>query len=394
MKKLRIAMMGLKGIPGKWGGHEIYAQEVGRRLVRKGHDVTVFCYSNYNTDFNGHEYEGIKIRWVYAGPYRPIESLVGGLSSTIRVFGHGFDVVHFHGYGSFYYIPLLKCMGIKTFITAHMYDSAWNNPKWGVLARWSIKTGFEIGIRHADYVSTVASYIQKIIRNRYSIASEVIYSGTDAPVLRSPEIISEKYGLTGDDYILFIGRLDKIKRADLLLKAYMMAGSCRLKLVIAGGAADTSGFEKELHRLANGNRNIIFTGFVYDKIKEELFSNAAFVVSPSVNEGLPITVIESANYAKACLVSDIPGHREVIAREEPELLFFNVDDVSDLSRKLQRLSDINHGALEAIGTRLHESVTKQFNWDVTTEKVEAAYRELVECSQGRSHTNNMAGEPK
>jgi glycosyltransferase involved in cell wall biosynthesis len=378
MKKLRIAMVGLKGVPAKWGGHEIYAQEVGRRLVRKGHDVTAFCYSRYNTDFDASNYEGITIQKVYAGPYRPIESLIGGLSSAIRVLGRGFDVAHFHGYGSFYYIPLLKRAGVKTLITAHMYDSAWNNPKWGALARWSIKTGFEIGIRHADYVSTVASYIQKIIRDRYAVTSDVIYSGTDAPTFRPPEIIVQKYGLTGGDYILFMGRLDKIKRVDLLIRAYMMAGSCGLKLVIAGGAADTSGFDKELHRLADGNRNIIFTGFVHGDLKDELFSNAAFSVSPSVNEGLPITVIESANHAKPCLVSDIPGHREVISCEDPDLLFFDVDDVGDLSRKLRQLCDTNHGALEAIGAQLHQTVTTRYNWDVTAEKVEAAYLGLME----------------
>jgi len=380
MKKIRIAMIGLKGVPAKWGGHEIYAEEAGKRLVKKGHEVTAFCYDNYNKDYKENEYEGIKIRRVYAGPYRPIEGLVGGLSSTSKFLGHRYHVAHLHGYGSFYYIPLLKKMGIKTLITAHMYDSAWNNPKWGKVARATIKQAFKIGVTYADYVSTVASYIQQIIQKRYGISSEVMYSGTNTPIIRTPQIIAAKYGLMGNDYILFLGRLDRIKRVDLLIKAYQMLGGCNRKLVIAGGVADTTGYEKELYSLSDGDPNIIFTGFVHGEIKDELLTNASFIVSPSINEGLPITVIEAAKYRKACLASDIPGHREVIAYQDGELLFFHVDDIYDFNRKLQRLSKMDQGELDIIGTHLNDIVTRKFNWDATADKLEAAYFKLLGLS--------------
>jgi len=42
MRSLKIAMVGLKGLPAKWGGIEKFVEEVGRRLVERGHQVTVF----------------------------------------------------------------------------------------------------------------------------------------------------------------------------------------------------------------------------------------------------------------------------------------------------------------------------------------------------------------
>ena len=376
MNKLRIAMIGIKGIPAKWGGHEIYAEEVGKRLVQKGHEVTAFCYGNYNRDYKENEYEGIKIKKVFAGPYRSVESLVGSLSSILFISRRKFDIAHLHGYASFYFIPFIKKRGIKTLITAHMYDSAWNNPKFGRIARMVGKRAFELGIRNADFISAVATHIQQSINDQYGIPSEVMYSGISTRKRLSPNLITKKYRLWRADYILFLGRLDRIKQVDLLIRAFFKLKDCALKLVVAGGAADITGYEEELHRLARGNKNVIFTGFVQGDLKDELLSNTAFLVSPSLNEGLPITVVEAASYGKACLVSDIPGHREVIPPVET-FLIFKKDDFDDFYHKLHIMSTTPFDKLETIGERLYESVQKKFNWDFTSSKIEAAYYRLI-----------------
>jgi len=44
-RPLRIAFIGTRGVPANYGGFETCAEEVGRRLVKKGHDVTVYCRS-------------------------------------------------------------------------------------------------------------------------------------------------------------------------------------------------------------------------------------------------------------------------------------------------------------------------------------------------------------
>src|SRR4029077_18806087 len=42
-QKLRIAMLGSRGIPHTYSGYEAFAGEVGPRLVERGHEVTVYC---------------------------------------------------------------------------------------------------------------------------------------------------------------------------------------------------------------------------------------------------------------------------------------------------------------------------------------------------------------
>jgi hypothetical protein len=41
--KLRIALLGTRGIPARYGGFETFAEELSTRLVERGHEVTVYC---------------------------------------------------------------------------------------------------------------------------------------------------------------------------------------------------------------------------------------------------------------------------------------------------------------------------------------------------------------
>ena len=44
---VRVAMIGQRGLPATFGGIERHVEEIGRRLVDRGHEVSVFCRPNY-----------------------------------------------------------------------------------------------------------------------------------------------------------------------------------------------------------------------------------------------------------------------------------------------------------------------------------------------------------
>ena len=60
---LKIAVIGIKGIPAKYGGFETCVEETSKRLINYGIDVTVYCRKNvtenYLDDFNG-----IKLKYI------------------------------------------------------------------------------------------------------------------------------------------------------------------------------------------------------------------------------------------------------------------------------------------------------------------------------------------
>ena len=44
---MKLAILGIRGIPANYGGFETFAEECGAGLAARGHDVTVYCRSHY-----------------------------------------------------------------------------------------------------------------------------------------------------------------------------------------------------------------------------------------------------------------------------------------------------------------------------------------------------------
>lgn len=183
------------------------------------------------------------------------------------------------------------------------------------------------------------------------------------------ELITDKFGLTKDSYILFLGRLVPEKGIRYLVEAFKNVKTEK-KLVIAGGSSDTDSFMKELKELAKDNKRIIFTGFVQGQMLEELYSNAYIYTLPSDLEGMPLSLLEAMSYGNCCLVSDIQECTEVV---EDKALIFKKSNVQDLQNKLQEACDRTEKVME-LKQQAADYICKKYNWDDVVEETLKLYR--------------------
>ena len=58
--KLKIAMIGIKAIPARFGGFETAVDEISRGMVRLGHEVVVYNRSGMSLH-RGTDYEGVRL---------------------------------------------------------------------------------------------------------------------------------------------------------------------------------------------------------------------------------------------------------------------------------------------------------------------------------------------
>jgi glycosyltransferase involved in cell wall biosynthesis len=374
---MKIAMIGLKGIPAKWGGIEKYVEEVGKRLVRRGHEVTVFGSKWYCKDYQEKFYKGIKIVQVPALHFQATDALSNGFFACLASLFQPFDVVHFHNYASFVFVAPLRLMGKTTVVTAHgLVDSNWVNPKYNRFGHSVIRNTGAIGLKRAHCVTTVADYWKTRIKDKFKIDAIVLSSGIDEAVHCEPQIITEKYGLEANKYILFLGRIDPIKRAEWLSNLNLNDKSIRI--VVAGGAQDesTNDYFAEIKKRASHRPEVIFTGNVVGKEKAELLSNCRFFVNPSSSEGLPITVLEAMSYRRCCLVSDIPAHREIIDHGRTGFLFKG-DKMNEFERLANQVLNLPETQIDEISSNAKNQTSNTYNWDRTAQLTEDVYRGLV-----------------
>ena len=139
MRKMKIAFIGTKGIPAKWGGIEKYIEEVSIRLAAMGHELTVFGSKWYCGSLKKARYKNVRVLQLPSLHLQATDALSNACLATCLSFGKRFDIVNFHGYASYLYMPFFKFQKIKTVVTPHGVESGWDNPKYGLLGRTILK---------------------------------------------------------------------------------------------------------------------------------------------------------------------------------------------------------------------------------------------------------------
>ena len=370
-KKLRVAMFGQKRLS-REGGIEIVVKELCTRMARDGCQVT--CYNRSGHHVSGAEYdekieyEGIRQKSVLTIEKKGLAAVSSSAFAALYSALGKYDVIHIHAEGPAFFAWLPKMFGKRVVVTVHGID--WQREKWksGFGSKF-IRQGEKNAVKYADEIIVLSKGVQDYFKKVYGRETNFIPNGVNRPKLRAAEQISEKFGLSKDSYILFLGRLVPEKGIRYLIESFKQVKTDK-KLVIAGGSSDTDSFERELKDLAKNDERIIFTGFVQGSLLDELYSNAYIYTLPSDLEGMPLSLLEAMSYGNCCLVSDIPECTEVV---EDKALIFKKSDVSDLWEKLQDACNHPENVME-LKKEAADFICKKYDWDDVVEKTRELYR--------------------
>ena len=176
-------------------------------------------------------------------------------------------------------------------------------------------------------------------------------------------------------FILFMGRLNKIKGPDLLLEAFALV-SGRLPdhhLVFAGpdgGMLEELSVRREQYGLAH---RVHFLGHVDGDVKVGAFRFARMLVVPSRQEAMSIVALEAAICSTPVLLTDQCGFDE-IAAVDPRLV---VPATSEgLAAGLLELIE-NADDLEQIGQRIAAFVKTKYAWTTIITQYNNLYLRLI-----------------
>jgi len=371
---MKIAFIGQKGIPATFGGVEYHVDELSRRLVKRGHRVDVYVRSWY-TQKGLKDWQGVCLLKTPTIRSKHLDAFVHSLTSSTHSLGKNYDIVHYHALGPSFFAWIPQIRGHRVVATIHRLD--WQAGKWGRWAKHFLKLCELFAVHVPQRTIVVSKTLKKYFKAKYGRDLFYIPNGVTLPSLLPPELISKKYNLRGNDYLLFMGRLVPEKRPDWLIRAFLEVAPANpdLRLVVAGGEGGAEGYLASLHALARTNKKIIFTDYVTGREKEELFSNALLFVLPSYLEGLPIALLEAMSYGLGCLASDIDPHREVINPGEDGHLF-NRDDFSDLVSTLNKILR-SQDNLKRLGEKARLKVQNNYDWEFVTAATEKVYLEAL-----------------
>ena len=373
-KDLRIAVFGQKRLS-REGGVEIVVKELCTRMAQQG--CQVICYNRSGHHVSGAEYddidntnyEGIRQKCVPTIEKKGLAAVSSSAFAALYSAFGKYDVVHIHAEGPAFFSWLPKMFGKRVVVTIHGVD--WQREKWqsGFGSKF-IRQGEKNAVKYADEIIVLSEGVQDYFKETYDRETHFIPNGVNRPQIREANLITDKFGLKKDSYILFLGRLVPEKGIRYLVEAFKNVRTDK-KLVIAGGSSDTDSFMAELKELAKGDARILFTGFVQGAMLDELYSNAYIYTLPSDLEGMPLSLLEAMSYGNCCLVSDIPECAEVV---EDKALIFKKSNIEDLQKKLQEACDHPEMVMK-MKNQAADFICAKYNWDEVVDKTLALYGE-------------------
>ena len=369
---MKIAMIGHKRIPSREGGIEIVVTELSKRMVKLGNSVTAYnrsgshvSGSQFKTAEKLHEYEGVKIITVPTPKSSKLNAIVYSALAALKASLSKYDVVHFHAEGPAAMCLLPKLFGKRVIVTIHGLD--WQRSKWGGFATKFLLFGEKTAAKYADEVIVLSKAAQNYFLEKYNRKTVFIPNGISKPDKQKAKLITKKFGLTENKYLLYLGRIVPEKGIHYLIEAYNTAG-IDMPLVIAGGASHTEEYFKSLKESAK-NKNIIFTDFADGDLLTELYSNSYIYILPSDLEGMPLSLLEAMSFGSCCLTSDIPECTEVC---ENNAVYFKKSATADLTAKLQWLAE-HPDQVQKYKQSSSDFILKKYNWNDITEKTLKLY---------------------
>ena len=364
-RRLRVAMLGSKGIPAEHGGIERHVEEVALRLARRGHRVDVFTRAHHSV--REPFLDGVRLRRRPSIPTKHLDAATHTALCALEVaLSARYDILHIHGIGPGLFAGWTP--GVRSVFTYHAQD--WRQRKWGALARWFLRRGEANAMRRADAVITVSRLLQKYVQDTHGRACTYIPNGARA-VVAAPDVrLLQRWELTPRHYFLFVGRLIADRGIGTLVDAFARLPTS-MRLVIAGEAQlPHAAFQALRAQAGNG---VLFVGQQDNDSLDALYAHAYLCVHPSEVEGMPIAVLDAMAHAQAVVVSDIPENVEAIGDAG---VTFPVGDASALAATLTALLDAPD-RVRMLGERAQERARTFYDWDDVARQTERVYADVL-----------------
>lgn len=349
-------MIGTRGVPARYGGFETAVEEIGQRLVARGHEVVVYCRNRGQTQ---RSHLGMSLVNLPAVRRRELETLShSALSTAHAVMRARPHVAVVFNAANAPFLPVLRRFGVP--VAVHVDGLEWKRAKWAGAGARYYRWAEARAVRWADEVVADSRGIAAHVEESYGRSAVFIPYGS--PVLEPGADLLEPLGLVPRGYHLVVARFAPENHVLEVVSGFHASDSTRL-LVVVGAAPYDDDYTRQVHAAARGDSRIRFLGEVWDsELLGQLYGNALSYVHGHSVGGTNPSLLQAMGAGAPATVFDVVFNREVVAGHArvwstaDELGAALLADEADVEAAVER------------GIKGRSYVEQAYRWDdVTTE---------------------------
>jgi glycosyltransferase involved in cell wall biosynthesis len=285
----------------------------------------------------------------------------------------GYDLVHTHGARANLFMSLVhRKLKAKWAVTVHS-DPMIDFEGRGLAGRIFTKLNLR-AIKQADCVFAVTQRFGKMLAERDGVDPaklHVIYNGitfhTDAQI--PAKVPHHHFNLIN------VGRLEKVKGQDLLIRAVKQVDDQRVQLHIAGDGSQLDQLRQLVADLDMGGQ-VFFHGFMSQSDLQALYAQMDLAVLSSYSESFPLVLLEASDNLLPLLATDVGDMHEMIPDKEHGLIA-EVGSVDSLAACLKQYLQKSPAELEDLALREKAYLAGRFSLAKQLASIMAVYQQIL-----------------
>lgn len=309
---MRIAILGTRGIPNKYGGFEQNAENLSKLWVKYGHSVTV-----YNPDYHPYkdnEWNGVRIKHVFSR-----EDKLGIWGNFVYDYlclrdaaKQDYNIILNLGYTPSAIFFGLKKKTRAKFVT-NMDGLEWKRGKWNRMLKNFIRFCEKRAVNLSDFLIADNPAIEDYYKKTYNVV-HIKYIPYGAELFHNPNIkYLDEYDLEPYKYYMLVARLEPENNIEMILDGYLISGA-REPFLVVGGL--TNKYANYLLKKYEKAKKIKFTGGIYDynKLSSLRWFSKLYFHGHSVGGTNP-SLLEAMASNAYIVAHDNPFNRSVLGNE-------------------------------------------------------------------------------
>ncbi|MGQ0815871.1 MAG: DUF1972 domain-containing protein, partial [Gemmatimonadota bacterium] len=300
---MRIAILGSRGIPAKYGAFEVCAERLALGFTERGHQITVYCPADQ--EYQDAFYHSVRLVHI-KHPRAAVGPLVYDVSCLRHAVAEKPAAIIMLGYGASPFFFLTRRRGIPLIVNTDGLE--WKRSKWPPAVRVYFRLAERMAVRWADRLVSDSLAIQQYYAEEYGVRSTYIAYGTEMPQV-APFDLSAR-GLSAGGYYIVVMRLEPENSIRAIVDGFRASSSNR-QLVIIGPT--TPFFDREVLPLVQADPRIRYLGSIYDR--NEVFAlrlHAYAYLHGHTVGGTNPSLLEALACGNFVIARDVPFNREVV----------------------------------------------------------------------------------
>ena len=345
---MNVAIIGIVGLPARYGGFETLADNLVRNLGRQC-NLTVYCSS---TQLKEKPASYLNAKLVYLplsanGIFSPLYDI----ASMIKAIRNGSDVLLILGVSGCLFLPIIR-MFTSAKLVINIDGLEWKRDKWNRLAKAFLKLSEKSAIIYGNTIIVDNPAIQEYVKQEYKKDCELIEYGADHTASQKNIDIAEFIPFPTKGYAVKLCRIEPENNIHIVLEAFLRNSS--LPLVVIGNW-EKSNYGRQLRKFYSNEGNILLLDPIYDiDILFALRSNAALYIHGHSAGGTNPSLVEAMYIGLPIIAYDVPYNRETTHNKA--LYFSSVDELEKILKQIGKID------LETIASSMKQLAHTNYVW--------------------------------